>query len=44
MYSSNPKNLETLLQQGYQVNIGKYLNRGWEIFKQNWANFFFFSL
>ncbi len=42
MYSSNPNNFETLLQQGYQVNIGKYLSRGWEIFKQNWVNFFFF--
>lgn len=42
MYSSNPKNFESLLQQGYQVNLGKYLSRGWEIYKQNWANFFFF--
>lgn len=42
MYSSNSQEFEKLLQQGYQVNIGKYLNRGADIFKQNWGSFFCF--
>jgi len=42
MYSSE-KNINSILQQGYEVKIGDYLQRGWEIMKQNLGGFVGFT-
>ena len=34
MSQNIPKNLETVISEGYRVKIGEYLDRGWEICKQ----------
>lgn len=42
MYSSE-KSIDSILQQGYEVKIGEYLQRGWEIMKQNLGGFIGFT-
>lgn len=43
MYSSE-KSVDSILQQGYEVKIGAYLQRGWEIMKQNLGGFIGFTV
>jgi uncharacterized membrane protein len=36
---NNPKNIDSLIQNGYPTDIGGYLARGWELVKQNLGGF-----
>jgi uncharacterized membrane protein len=42
MYSGE-KSIDTILQQGYEVKIGDYLQRGWQIMQQNLGGFIGFA-
>jgi uncharacterized membrane protein len=43
MYSGE-KSVDSVLQQGYEVKIGGYLQRGWDIMKQNLGGFIGFTV
>ena len=43
-YQGNPATFKHLWEEGYDFDLSKYINRGWEIFKGNAANFVVFSL
>lgn len=43
MYSGE-KSIDSILQQGYEVKIGDYLQRGWDIMKQNLGGFIGFTV
>ena len=43
-YSGDPENFNALWENGYDFDLGNFINRGWEIFKENAANFVVFSL
>ncbi|MBW4656116.1 MAG: hypothetical protein KME20_24210 [Kaiparowitsia implicata GSE-PSE-MK54-09C] len=43
MYS-RPQNIDALINQGYAVDMGKYLSRGWELFQKNIGGFIGFAL
>ena len=43
-YQGNPATFKHLWEDGYDFDLSKYINRGWEIFKANAANFVVFSL
>ncbi|MEO1148252.1 MAG: hypothetical protein AAFY26_21965, partial [Cyanobacteria bacterium J06638_22] len=43
MYSGE-KSVDSILQQGYEVKIGDYLQRGWDIMKQNLGGFIGFTV
>ncbi len=43
MYS-RPQNIDALVNQGYAVDMGKYLSRGWELFQKNIGGFIGFTL
>jgi len=44
MPNGEPKSIQTLATQGYDVDIGQCLSEGWEIFKQNALGFIGFLL
>ena len=39
MPNGEPKSIESLASQGYEVKIGEYLSGSWDIFKQNGGGF-----
>jgi len=43
MFSSE-RNVDTIVQQGYTVKIGEYLQRGWQIMQQNLGGFLGFTV
>lgn len=43
MYSGE-KSVDSILQQGYEVKIGEYIQRGWEIMQQNLGGFIGFTV
>lgn len=43
MYSGE-KSIDSILQEGYEVKIEAYLQRGWEILKQNLGGFIGFTI
>lgn len=44
VYDGNPAQYEHLITDGYEFRLGDYLNRGWELFKQDIGGFVGFSL
>ena len=42
-YDGKPETYRSLIENGYDFNLGKYVNRGWEIFKPHLGSFFGFS-
>ncbi|MEL6256386.1 MAG: hypothetical protein AAFR87_30565 [Bacteroidota bacterium] len=38
-YDGNPQDYQEIIQSGYEFRLGNYLNRGWELFKQNAGGF-----
>ena len=43
MYSDGARSIPDVIQNGYSVDIGKYLGEGWEIFKKNIGGFVGFA-
>ena len=43
VYDGNPAQYEHLIRDGYEFRLGDYVNRGWELFKQNIGGFVGFS-
>ncbi len=43
VYDGNPAQYEHLIRDGYEFRLGDYINRGWELFKQNIGGFVGFS-
>ncbi|WP_416666755.1 hypothetical protein [Egbenema bharatensis] len=41
---NRPRSIDSLLQDGYSVDIGGYLSRGWELFKRNVGGFIGFAV
>lgn len=44
MESTGNNRIETLIQQGYSLNIGQSFSRGWEIFQKNIGGFVLYTL
>lgn len=44
MVSNNPKNIDNLIQDGYSIDIGRYISRGWEICQKNLGGFIGFFI
>lgn len=44
VYDGNPAEYEHLIRDGYEFKLGDYVNRGWELFKQNMGGFVGFTL
>ncbi|MBO1349397.1 MAG: hypothetical protein EBE86_019315 [Hormoscilla sp. GUM202] len=44
MSENIPKNLQTVISEGYTVKIGKYISEGWQIFKQKICLFLGFTV
>ena len=44
MYSDGARSIPDVIQNGYSVDIGKYLGEGWEIFKKNIGGFVGFTV
>ncbi len=44
MYSDSARSIPDVIQNGYTVDIGKYLGEGWEIFKKNIGGFVGFTV
>lgn len=44
MSENIPKNLQTVISEGYQVKIGEYLDEGWKICKQKLGLFVIFAI
>lgn len=44
MYSDGARSIPDVIQNGYNVDIGKYVGEGWEIFKKNIGGFVGFTV
>ncbi|WP_179228615.1 hypothetical protein [Leptolyngbya ohadii] len=44
MFDDSPKDINSVIREGYRVTPIEYLNQGWEIFKQNTGGFISFFL
>lgn len=43
-YSGDPEQFKNIWEKGYTFDLGALINRGWELFKANAANFVLFSV
>lgn len=43
-YSGDPEQFKNIWEKGYTFDLGEIINRGWEIFKSNAANFVVFTV